>query len=84
MNALKEARLYMQRVPHAEGARTLGQLVLALESAEDFPLEKLYALDLKEFEIAIDILKEWRLDRYYARKLKLFDVSTQVRDINSN
>lgn len=48
----------MQSVPEAEGARTLDQLVLALESDQSFPLAKLYVFDYKELELALSILRE--------------------------
>jgi len=79
MNAIKRARKIVMADPNSPAARTLVQLVLALESEAEFPLSELYALDLKTFDIAIAMLNEWRLDRYYARKGKLLDVSYQAQ-----
>jgi hypothetical protein len=79
MNAIKRARKIVMADPNSPAARTLVQLVLALESETVFPLSELYALDLKIFDIAIAMLSEWRLDRYYARKGKLLDVSYQAQ-----
>ncbi|CAN5544042.1 MAG: hypothetical protein V4636_03250 [Pseudomonadota bacterium] len=78
MNAIKSARKFIVANPASNSARTLAQLVLALESESNFDVAELYKLDLETFDIAIDILKEWRIDRYYAGKAKLFDLSLQV------
>lgn len=81
MNAIKEARKFIEKNPAHSSARTLSRLVLALESEVDFPITELYALDLDRFNPALEILREWRLDRYYAGKAKLFDISLQVADL---
>jgi 2-methylcitrate dehydratase PrpD len=81
MNAIKSARKFIVANPASESARTLAQLVLALQSESDFQIANLYKLELETFEIAIDILKEWRIDRYYAGKAKLFDLSLQVSNL---
>lgn len=79
MNAIKDARRLIAADPTSESAMTLTDLVIALESAQPFRLERIYALDMKRFEIAVQILKEWRLDRYYAGKSKLLDLSLEAR-----
>ncbi|WP_447778322.1 hypothetical protein [Variovorax boronicumulans] len=84
MNAIKEARRIITADPNSEESRTLARLVLALESEADFPLAKLYALNLEMFSLVMEILKEWRLDRYYAQKGKLLDVSYQVNALASH
>ncbi len=78
MNAIKTARKFIEANPASEVARTLAQLVLALESDSPFHIGALYSLNLSNFDLAIDILKEWRIDRYYAGKAKLFDLSMQI------
>ena len=83
MHAIKTARNLIAADPTSANARTLAQLVLALESDASFGVVDLYKLDLKNFDLAIDILKEWRLDRYYAGKSKLFDLSLQVSELQS-
>ncbi len=81
MNAIKEARRYIERRPPEDpAARTLAALVLALETDRGFELSSLYALDYKSFDLAIEVLRDWRLDRYYAGKAKLFDLSMQVHE----
>lgn len=81
MNAIKEARRYIERRPPEDpAARTLAALVLALETDRGFDLSSLYALDYKSFDMAIEVLRDWRLDRYYAGKAKLFDLSMQVHE----
>lgn len=81
MNAIKEARRFIQRQPEDANARILASLVLALESDRSFELVTLYKLDYKAFGLAIDVLREWRLDRYYAGKAKLFDLSFHVDEL---
>ena len=83
MNAIKTARKLISANPASDSARTLAQLVLALESEGAFGVTDLYKLDLTTFELAIDILKEWRIDRYYVGKAKLFDLSLQVTALPS-
>lgn len=79
MNAFKEARKLIEGNPLTETAQTLSDLVIALESQQAYRLERLYALELRHFELAIALISEWRLDRYYARKGKLLDLSVEVR-----
>lgn len=81
MNAIKEARRFIQRHPDDGNARILASLVLALESDRSFELVTLYKLDYKAFDLAIEVLREWRLDRYYAGKAKLFDLSFQLDEM---
>jgi hypothetical protein len=83
VNAFKHAQKYIAQDPFSPSAKTLAQLVLALESKDPFPLERLYELDLDRFELAIEILKEWRLDRYYAGKSKLYDLSLQTNELGA-
>ena len=81
MNAIKEARRFIERQPDHPTARVLSRLVLALETSHSFELVTLYDLDYDGFQLALDILREWRLDRYYAGKAKLFDLSMQVNEL---
>ena len=81
MNAIKEARRFIERQPDHPSARVLSRLVLALETSHSFELVTLYELDYERFQLALDILREWRLDRYYAGKAKLFDLSVQVNEL---
>lgn len=82
MNAIKEARRFIERQPDHPTARVLSRLVLALETSHSFELVTLYELDYDGFQLALDILREWRLDRYYAGKAKLFDLSVQVSGLS--
>lgn len=81
MNPIKTARKLIESDPQGDAARTLSQLVLALESEASFDFNSLYALNLEHFDLAIEILKQWRIDRYYVGKAKLFDLSHQVRNL---
>jgi len=83
LNAIKEAKKRIARDPFTTSAKTLADLVLALESGDPYQLERLYALDLDDFDLAVQILKEWRLDRYYAGKAKLYDVAVQVQGLQA-
>ncbi|HVR52101.1 MAG TPA: hypothetical protein VMS38_20370 [Pseudorhodoferax sp.] len=82
MNAIKEAKKLIAKDPFKPSAKALADLVLSLESREPFQLERLYALDLSDFELAVQIIKEWRLDRYYAGKAKLYDFAVQASALN--
>lgn len=81
MNAFKEAKRLIAADPFSDTARTLTDLVIALESAQAFQLERLYSLDMRSFELAVQIIGEWRLDRYYAKKGKLLDLSVEVQSL---
>ncbi len=83
MNAIKQAKKRIAKDPFAEPAKTLADLVLSLESQEPFKLERLYHLDLNDFDLALDVLKEWRLDRYIAGKAKLYDFAVQLQQLDS-
>lgn len=80
VNAIKEARRFIERHPGDDNSRILASLVLALESDREFELASLYKLNYKAFDLAIEILREWRLDRYISGKAKLFDLSLQVSE----
>lgn len=84
MNAIKEARRFIESQPEDPSARILARLVLALETDHSFELTTLYQLDYDGFQLALDILREWRLDRYYAGKAKLFDLSMQVHELKAD
>jgi len=84
MNEIKKARRLIETNPDSGAAKTLANLVRALESDEKFALADLYDLSYDDFEIAIGILKEWRLERYYAGKAKLHDLSMQMASMVRN
>ena len=84
LNAIKKAQKFIAKDPYRDSAKTLAQLVLTLESREPFPLDRLYELDMDQFDLALDILKEWRLDRYYAGKSKLYDLSLQTQALGAS
>ena len=84
MNEIKKARRLIETNPDSGAAKTLANLVRALESDEKFALADLYKLSYDDFEIAIGILKEWRLERYDAGKAKLHDLSVQMASMVRN
>lgn len=84
MTALKHTRKLIEENPRSEGATTLADLVISLESETPFQLERLYALKLDEFELATELISEWRLARYYAKKGKLLDLAVQTRDLSAH
>lgn len=81
LNAIKEAKKLIAKDPFQPSAKTLADLVLSLESREPFQLERLYELDLDQFDLAVQIVKEWRLDRYYAGKAKLYDFALHANQL---
>ena len=72
MRAIKKAKRIIEKDPAQPFAQLLTQLVLSLESNNEFPIQKLYELNHDDFDFAIDILKEWRIDRHYMGKSKTF------------
>ncbi len=83
MLAIKKARKLIEKSPESPTARTLSNLIIALETEQDFSLKTLYQLKLDDFDLAMDVLKEWRLDRYYMSKVRLMDVSLMVEQIHA-
>ena len=79
MLAIKKARKLIEANPSSEASRTLAALVVALETEASFPLNSIYTLGDKPFQLALDILAEWRLDRHYAKKMRLMDVIHQAQ-----
>lgn len=79
MLAIKKARKLIEANPSSEASKTLAALVVALETEASFPLNSIYTLGDKPFQLALDILAEWRLDRHYAKKMRLMDVINQAQ-----
>lgn len=80
MLAIKKARKLIETDPATDTSKTLAALVVALETDECFPINDMYMLSDKPFQLALDILAEWRLDRHYAHKLRLIDASTELHE----
>ncbi|MFY7906813.1 MAG: hypothetical protein ACOVO0_11800 [Burkholderiaceae bacterium] len=80
MLAIKKARKLIEANPNSEASKTLAALVVALETEASFPLNSIYTLGDKPFQLALDILAEWRLDRHYAKKMRLMDVINQAQE----
>jgi len=80
MRAIKKAKRIIEKDPVQPFAQFLTQLILSLESNNEFPIQTLYELNHDEFAFAIDILKEWRIDRHYMGKAKTFDAAYHAHD----
>ena len=83
MLAIKKARKLIEKSPESTTARTLSNLIIALETEQDFSLKTLYQLSLDDFDLAMDVLREWRLDRYYMSKVRLMDASLMVEQLHA-
>lgn len=84
MLAIKKARKLIEADPSAETSQTLAKLVVALEMEGSFPINDMYRLSDKPFQLALDILAEWRLDRHYASKQRLLDASSQLHELGGH
>lgn len=69
--------------PLSNGSLTIASLVTALESESHFNLNRLYELDLDQFEMALNVMKDWRVDRYYMGKAKILDIAIQANKLHS-
>jgi len=83
MRSIKKARLMIEADPLSKGSLTMSSLVTALESESHFNLNRLYELDLVQFEMALNVIKDWRVDRYYMGKAKILDIATQATKLKS-
>lgn len=72
MNALNNARQFIEQRPAHPDARVLAGLIHALENDGSLQLSSLYGLSLDRFELAVEIVREWRLDRYALGKARVF------------
>lgn len=83
MRAIHKAEKIIESGTDSKEAKTLQDLVLALESGQAFALEKLYELEYKNFEIALAVLGEWRLDRHYASKFRLISAAVYAQSLQT-
>ncbi len=56
---------YVSRHGAATDAGILRELLAALREDSAFDLQRLYELNLSNFDLAVELLSEWRLQRYY-------------------
>ena len=80
MRAIKKAKRIIEKDPSQSFAKFLTDLVLSLESNNEFPTRQLYELSVEDFDFALQILKEWRIDRHYMGKAKTFDAAYHAHD----
>lgn len=78
MRSIKQVKKIIEADPQSDVGQTFAKLILSLETEQSFPMQSLYALNAKDFDLAIEVLKDWRLDRFYIGKAKVFDVSYQA------
>jgi hypothetical protein len=64
MDALHQAIKKIHAQPQHPTSSTLADLIGALDSSQQFDLNRLYQLNYADFSLAMDILKQWRLDSY--------------------
>jgi hypothetical protein len=83
MLAIKKARKLIETHPESSTARTLSELIIALETEQPTNLKGLYQLGMEHFDLAINVLREWRLDRYYMSKVRLMDASRMVDELHA-
>jgi len=75
MRSFKKVKKIIEINPNSADAKAFGQLIMSLETEQDFPLQTLYDLNAAEFDLALEVLKDWRLGRFYIGKAKVFDAS---------
>jgi hypothetical protein len=82
MRSIKQVKKIIEAEPKSEVGQTFAKLILSLETEQAFPMQTLYALGAKDFDLAIEVLRDWRLDRFYIGKAKVFDVSFQASTLS--
>ena len=82
MRAIKKIKKFIERSPNSTEGITFAELILALESDNEFPVIELYQLNYDEFDLAIELLKDWRIDRFYIGKAKAFDSATHAKNLS--
>lgn len=81
MRSIKQVKKIIETNPKSEVGQTFAKLILSLETEQAFPMQTLYALSAKDFDLAIEVLRDWRLDRFYIGKSKVFDVSFHASNL---
>jgi hypothetical protein len=84
MRSIKQVKKIIEADPKSEVGQTFAKLILSLETEQAFPMQTLYALNSKDFDLAMEVLKDWRLDRFYIGKAKVFDISYQASRLQTN
>jgi hypothetical protein len=84
MRAINKARKVIAADPDSAAAKTLGDLVLALETGGSFPIGNIYELDYKHYELALEIISSWRLERYFTSKIRLIDMAFHARELHAH
>lgn len=84
MRSIKQIKKIIEADPKSEVGQTFAKLILSLETEQAFPMQTLYALNAKDFDLAMEVLKDWRLDRFYIGKAKVFDISYQASRLQTN
>jgi hypothetical protein len=84
MRSIKQVKKIIEADPKSEVGQTFAKLILSLETEQACPMQTLYALNAKDFDLAMEVLKDWRLDRFYIGKAKVFDISYQASRLQTN
>jgi hypothetical protein len=71
MLAIKRAQKIIKADITAPFSKLLANLIVSLETDQEFEIKQLFSLSYENFELVMEILKEWRIDRYYIGKAKL-------------
>jgi hypothetical protein len=71
LNAYKQIKRRIEENPDGDEARIFLSLAFALENAQRFTLQKLFALDDDDFGLAIRLIKEWRKDDHKKSRRRL-------------
>lgn len=84
MRAIHKAKEIVESAPDSHEGLILGELVLALESGDAYPISQIYELEYKHFELAIAVIADWRLDRHYAGKFRLISAALHARTLQDS
>lgn len=72
-NAIKNVAKYIKNNPGTDEAICLAEFCVALESGDEFNLQRIFSMKTKAFDLALGVMSDWRFDRHVAeRRLQRF------------
>ena len=83
MLAIKRAQKIIKADITAPFSKLLANLIVSLETDQEFEIKQLFSLSYENFELVMEILKEWRIDRYYIGKAKTFALAYHANTITT-